>query len=85
MDAVVARYSQPTHLEDEQLQDEEDLSLSTPPLSLKFALPPIGNVSTLEHCEGRTASSNKTFSTHRLTKTDSHPSLVRSMASCNDR
>jgi hypothetical protein len=46
MDALVAQYSKPSHSSDDQLPSEDALALSTsiaPPLSLDFALPPIGN------------------------------------------
>ena len=46
MDALVAQHSRPSQLDDEEqlVEQEDELSLTTPPLSLKFALPPIGNV-----------------------------------------
>ena len=50
MDSLVAQYSRPAALQNESqnLQEEDDLQLATtgaPPLSLKFALPPIGSSS----------------------------------------
>lgn len=49
MDALVAQYSRPA-FENEGYSHEEqqELSQATPPLSLKFALPPIAQVSSLE-------------------------------------
>lgn len=45
MDALVARYSRPA-FEDEgyNSDDQQELAQVTPPLSLKFALPPIAQV-----------------------------------------
>ena len=48
MDTLVARYSQPSIGYGGYSQQEQDeLTETTPPLSLKFALPPIANVSPL--------------------------------------
>lgn len=45
MDSLVTRYSRPTHSYDSHFEEDEDyLSPSVPPLSLKFALPPVANV-----------------------------------------
>jgi 20S proteasome subunit beta 5 len=45
MDALVAQYSRPA-FEDEgySSEDQQELTQVTPPLSLKFALPPIAQV-----------------------------------------
>lgn len=45
MDALVSQYSRPAY-QDEGYSSDEQLQLSevTPPLSLKFALPPIAQV-----------------------------------------
>lgn len=49
MDALVAQYSRPAFENEGYSQEEQhELSQATPPLSLKFALPPIARVSSLE-------------------------------------
>lgn len=46
MDKLVAQYSRPAHLNDfYSEQEQQDLTESLPPLSLKFSLPPVDNVS----------------------------------------
>ena len=46
MDALVAQYSRPAFANEGYSQEEQqELSQATPPLSLKFALPPIARVS----------------------------------------
>jgi 20S proteasome subunit beta 5 len=46
MDKLVAQYSRPPHQNElYNEQEQEDLSASVPPLSLKFSLPPVDNVS----------------------------------------
>ena len=46
MDTLVARYSAPPSLDQPLDQDEQqELMQTAPPLSLKFALPPIAQVS----------------------------------------
>jgi hypothetical protein len=46
MDALVARYSQPAiRHEGYSQEDQEELMETVPSLSLKFALPPVANVS----------------------------------------
>ena len=46
MDALVAQYSRPAfENEGYSLEEQQELSEATPPLSLKFALPPIASVS----------------------------------------
>lgn len=48
MDSLVARYSQPAVWEETAAADEQDeLLQTTPSLNLKFALPPVSNVSLL--------------------------------------
>lgn len=46
MDKLVAQYSRPQHQNEfYSEQEQQDLTESVPPLSLKFALPPVDNVS----------------------------------------
>lgn len=47
MDTLVARYSRPTYAQNEALteQDEQDFSDGVPGPSLKFAMPPVAQVS----------------------------------------
>lgn len=45
MDKIVAQYSRPSYQNVYSEQDQQDLTESLPPLSLKFALPPVANVS----------------------------------------
>lgn len=46
MDKLVAQYSRPSHQNEfYSEQEQQDLTESLPPLSLKFALPPVANVS----------------------------------------
>ena len=46
MDKLVAQYSRPSHQNEFYTEEEQhDLTGSLPPLSLKFALPPVANVS----------------------------------------
>lgn len=46
MDTLVARYSRPAFHQDSYFEEDEDyLSPNAPSLSLKFALPPVSNVS----------------------------------------
>jgi len=46
MDTLVAQYSRPSGQQEDYSQDEQqELLQLTPPLSLKFALPPIAQVS----------------------------------------
>jgi 20S proteasome subunit beta 5 len=46
MDKLVAQYSRPPHQNVfYSEQEQQDLTESLPPLSLKFALPPVANVS----------------------------------------
>lgn len=46
MDKIVAQYSRPSHQNEfYSEQEQQDLTESLPPLSLKFALPPVDNVS----------------------------------------
>lgn len=46
MDKLVAQYSRPAHLNEfYSEQEQQDLTESLPPLSLKFSLPPVDNVS----------------------------------------
>lgn len=51
MDALVAQYSRPA-LQNEVYteEDQHELTQITPPLSLKFALPPIAQVGLLVTC-----------------------------------
>ena len=50
MNALVARYSRPGCWQDSYAEEEQDnLYNSTPSLSLKFALPPIANVSAAQY------------------------------------
>jgi hypothetical protein len=53
MDKLVAQYSR-THHHNEMYseQEQEDFASSVPPLSLKFSLPPVDNVSTVGYCGG---------------------------------
>ena len=46
MDTLVARYSRPTFQQNESFADDdpEELMGPTPPLSLKFAMPPVAQV-----------------------------------------
>ena len=44
MDSLITKYSTPSYEEPQSQEQEDDLSLSTPPLSLKFAMPPVQNV-----------------------------------------
>jgi hypothetical protein len=53
MDKLVAQYSRPPHQNElYNEQEQEDLSASVPPLSLKFALPPVDNVSSKSAMRG---------------------------------
>jgi 20S proteasome subunit beta 5 len=46
MDKLVAQYSRPPHQNEfYSEQEQQELTESLPPLSLKFALPPVANVS----------------------------------------
>ena len=46
MDALVAQYSRPAFANEGYSEEEQqELSQATPPLSLKFALPPVARVS----------------------------------------
>ena len=46
MDKIVAQYSRPSHQNEfYSEQEQQDLTETLPPLSLKFALPPVANVS----------------------------------------
>lgn len=46
MDKIAAQYSRPSHQNEfYSEQEQQDLTESLPPLSLKFALPPVDNVS----------------------------------------
>jgi hypothetical protein len=47
MDTLVARYSRPTYQQNEVFseQDQQDFTDVVPPLSLKFAMPPVAHVS----------------------------------------
>lgn len=46
MDKLVAQYSRPAHQNEfYSEQEQQDLNESLPPLSLKFSMPPIDNVS----------------------------------------
>lgn len=46
MDKLVAQYTQPAHQNEFQSEPEQqDFASGLPPLSLKFALPPVDNVS----------------------------------------
>jgi hypothetical protein len=46
MDKIVAQYSRPSHQNEfYSEQEQQDLAETLPPLSLKFALPPVANVS----------------------------------------
>ena len=46
MDKLVAQYSRPPHQNEMYSeQEQQDLTASVPPLSLKFSLPPVDNVS----------------------------------------
>ncbi|OKP11756.1 Proteasome subunit beta type-5 [Penicillium subrubescens] len=45
MDKIVAQYSRPSYQNVYTEQDQQELTESLPPLSLKFALPPVANVS----------------------------------------
>lgn len=49
MDALVAQYSRQPDQREAQTEAEDDLKFAaiSPPLSLKFALPPVANVSEL--------------------------------------
>ena len=54
MDTLVAQYSRPAFENEGYSQEEQqELSEATPPLSLKFALPPIARVSSLAPLGGR--------------------------------
>lgn len=49
MDKLVAQYSRPPHQHEfYSEQEQQDLTESLPPLSLKFSLPPVDNVSICE-------------------------------------
>lgn len=49
MDSLVAQYSRPSFQDEGYDADEQyEVSQSVPPLSLKFALPPIPNVSFIQ-------------------------------------
>lgn len=49
MDKLVAQYSRPQHQNEfYSEQEHQDLAGSLPPLSLKFSLPPVDNVSVLD-------------------------------------
>jgi 20S proteasome subunit beta 5 len=47
MDTLVARYSRPTYQQNELFteQEQQDFTDVVPPLSLKFAMPPVAHVS----------------------------------------
>lgn len=46
MDKLVAQYSRPPHQNEfYNEQEQQDLTEGMPPLSLKFSLPPVDNVS----------------------------------------
>lgn len=46
MDKLVAQYSRPAHQNEfYSEQEQQDLTASVPPLSLKFSMPPVDNVS----------------------------------------
>ena len=48
MDKLVAQYSRPPHQNEMYSeQEQQELSANVPPLSLKFSLPPVDNVSLL--------------------------------------
>ena len=54
MDTLVAQYSRPAFYNEGYSQyEQQELTQATPPLSLRFALPPIANVSTRELAEMR--------------------------------
>lgn len=45
MDTIIAQYTRPAYFEEPLSQDDlDELSIITPPLSLKFALPPLSTV-----------------------------------------
>ncbi len=46
MDTLVARYSRPTYQDNEVFseQEQQDLTTTLPPLSLRFAMPPVAHV-----------------------------------------
>lgn len=49
MDKLVAQYSRRPHQHEfYSEQEQQDLTESLPPLSLKFSLPPVDNVSTCD-------------------------------------
>jgi 20S proteasome subunit beta 5 len=49
MNALVARYSQPTYRSEAYSQeDDQELYQRTPSISLKFTLPPLANVSFMD-------------------------------------
>lgn len=74
MDKIVAQYSRPSHQNVYSEQEQQDLAESLPPLSLKFALPPVANVS---------CSSNNTVI--RLLDAGSHEPGVSDQASGGPR
>lgn len=53
MDKLVAQYSRPPHQNEfYSEQEQQDLTESLPPLSLKFSLPPVDNVSLSDASDG---------------------------------
>jgi hypothetical protein len=50
MDTLVARYTRPAFERTGWLEEQQELAQNTPPLSLRFALPPIANVSIFRAC-----------------------------------
>lgn len=53
MDKIVAQYSRPPHQNEfYSEQEQQDLTESLPPLSLKFSLPPVDNVSLCNASDG---------------------------------
>lgn len=53
MDKLVAQYSRPPHQNEfYSEQEQQDLMESLPPLSLKFSLPPVDNVSSCGTSDG---------------------------------
>lgn len=62
MDTLVARYTRsPFDTEGFSSEDQQDYTDSLPPLSLKFALPPVARVSYLLSSTGWSASSDLTI------------------------
>jgi len=53
MDKIVAQYSRPQHQNDFYSEaEQQELTEGMPPLSLKFALPPVDNVSVFDSIDG---------------------------------